>query len=160
MVHDGKEIDEFLSPFKGSKSSARSNNGSPEKVLIFSQFLEHIHVIEHQVKSLATFQYEEDCMALLMDGSATLDKGKNMRQMDGSIVEQLKRELDSHADIPSKNDQQAHHRSIIGSETLDAKLFLEIIRLKNKNFGPAPEPERDGTPQELPSSGTYKFPHF
>ncbi|KAI3747307.1 hypothetical protein L6452_09761 [Arctium lappa] len=92
MVHDGKEIDEFLSPFRGSKSSARSNNGSPEKVLIFSQFLEHIHVIEQQltvagnkfvgmyspmhsvnkVKSLATFQYEEDCMALLMDGSAAL----------------------------------------------------------------------------------------
>ncbi|KAK8676092.1 hypothetical protein V6N13_034146 [Hibiscus sabdariffa] len=71
-------------------------NGSyktlPEKVLIFSQFLEHIHVIEQQLtfagikfvgmyspmhssnkmKSLATFQYDDSCMALLMDGSAAL----------------------------------------------------------------------------------------
>ncbi|KVI00736.1 F-box protein At3g54460 isoform X2 [Cynara cardunculus var. scolymus] len=90
--HDGKEIDEFFSPFGRSKASARSINGFPEKVLIFSQFLEHIHVIEQQltvagikfvgmyspmhsvnkVKSLATFQYEEECMALLMDGSAAL----------------------------------------------------------------------------------------
>ncbi|XAR63528.1 hypothetical protein NMG60_11023491 [Bertholletia excelsa] len=64
----------------------------PEKVLIFSQFLEHIHVIEQQLtgagikfagmyspmhssnkmKSLATFQYDADCMVLLMDGSAAL----------------------------------------------------------------------------------------
>ncbi|OIT32406.1 PREDICTED: F-box protein At3g54460 [Nicotiana attenuata] len=64
----------------------------PEKVIIFSQFLEHIHVIEQQlavagirfaslyspmpsvnkVKALATFQHDVDCMALLMDGSAAL----------------------------------------------------------------------------------------
>ncbi|XVE86168.1 hypothetical protein DITRI_Ditri18aG0014200 [Diplodiscus trichospermus] len=64
----------------------------PEKVLIFSQFLEHIHVIEQQLtfagikfagmyspmhssnkmKSLAMFQYDDSCMALLMDGSAAL----------------------------------------------------------------------------------------
>ncbi|CAI0461886.1 unnamed protein product [Linum tenue] len=63
-----------------------------DKVIIFSQFLEHIHVIEQQltlagikftglyspmhshnkVKSLATFQNDADCMALLMDGSAAL----------------------------------------------------------------------------------------
>ncbi|XVF82193.1 hypothetical protein PTKIN_Ptkin16aG0025500 [Pterospermum kingtungense] len=64
----------------------------PEKVLIFSQFLEHIHVIEQQLtsagikfagmyspmhasnkmKSLAMFKYDDSCMALLMDGSAAL----------------------------------------------------------------------------------------
>ncbi|KAJ8551542.1 hypothetical protein K7X08_021557 [Anisodus acutangulus] len=64
----------------------------PQKVIIFSQFLEHIHVIEQQlavagisfaslyspmpsinkVKALATFQHDVDCMALLMDGSAAL----------------------------------------------------------------------------------------
>ncbi|CAN1316314.1 F-box protein At3g54460 [Linum perenne] len=63
-----------------------------EKVIIFSQFLEHIHVIEQQltlagikfaglyspmhsinkVKSLATFQNDVECVALLMDGSAAL----------------------------------------------------------------------------------------
>nr|GMC82284.1 F-box protein At3g54460 isoform X1 [Ipomoea batatas] len=64
----------------------------PEKVIIFSQFLEHIHVIEQQltiagiefasmyspmhsankIKSLATFQHDANCLALLMDGSAAL----------------------------------------------------------------------------------------
>lgn len=64
----------------------------PEKVIIFSQFLEHIHVIEQQLtgcgikfagmyspmhacnkmKSLAIFQYDPSCMVLLMDGSAAL----------------------------------------------------------------------------------------
>uniref|UniRef100_A0A1J3IM21 F-box protein n=1 Tax=Noccaea caerulescens TaxID=107243 RepID=A0A1J3IM21_NOCCA len=63
-----------------------------DKVLIFSQFLEHINVIEQQLtiagikfgkmyspmhsankmKSLAMFQQDVDCMALLMDGSAAL----------------------------------------------------------------------------------------
>ncbi|XP_024013488.1 F-box protein At3g54460 isoform X2 [Eutrema salsugineum] len=63
-----------------------------DKVLIFSQFLEHIHVIEQQltiagikfagmyspmhsakkINSLAMFQDDPDCMALLMDGSAAL----------------------------------------------------------------------------------------
>ncbi|XP_028770015.1 F-box protein At3g54460 [Neltuma alba] len=67
-------------------------NNMPEKVLIFSQFLEHIHVIEQQLtiagikytgmyspmplgnkkKSLATFQHDPSCMALVMDGSAAL----------------------------------------------------------------------------------------
>lgn len=65
---------------------------SAEKVLIFSQFLEHIHVIEQQLsfagikyagmhspmnasskkKSLAVFQHDPNCMALVMDGSAAL----------------------------------------------------------------------------------------
>ncbi|XP_042505070.1 F-box protein At3g54460-like [Macadamia integrifolia] len=64
----------------------------PEKVIIFSQFLEHIHVIEQQLtvsdikfvgmyspmhstnkmKSLAIFQEDANCMALVMDGSAAL----------------------------------------------------------------------------------------
>ncbi|KAH0928565.1 hypothetical protein BRARA_D00466 [Brassica rapa] len=63
-----------------------------DKVLIFSQFLEHIHVIEQQLeiagikfagmyspmpsskkmKNLTMFQNDADCMALLMDGSAAL----------------------------------------------------------------------------------------
>lgn len=74
------------------KKSKESCKTPPEKVLIFSQFLEHIHVIEQQLtgsgikfagmyspmhacnkmKSLATFQYDPSCMALLMDGSAAL----------------------------------------------------------------------------------------
>ncbi|KAL8260186.1 hypothetical protein R6Q59_028139 [Mikania micrantha] len=90
--HDAKKIDEPSSPFLRSEAPARSINRSLEKVLIFSQFLEHIHVIEQQlmaagvkyvgmyspmhsvnkVKSLATFQHDEECMALLMDGSAAL----------------------------------------------------------------------------------------
>ncbi|KAJ0871638.1 putative chromatin remodeling SNF2 family [Helianthus annuus] len=90
--NDAKEIDELLSPVRRSEASARSNNRSLEKVLIFSQFLEHIHVIEQQlmvagikfvgmyspmhsvnkVKSLATFQHDDECLALLMDGSAAL----------------------------------------------------------------------------------------
>ncbi|XP_065622580.1 F-box protein At3g54460-like [Quercus suber] len=75
-----------------SRASSETQKFSLEKVLIFSQFLEHIHVIEQQLtiagikfagmyspmhssnkmKSLATFQNDESCMALLMDGSAAL----------------------------------------------------------------------------------------
>uniref|UniRef100_A0ACD5XGY1 Uncharacterized protein n=1 Tax=Avena sativa TaxID=4498 RepID=A0ACD5XGY1_AVESA len=64
----------------------------PDKVIIFSQFLEHIHVIEQQLtiagityagmyspmplgsKRNALLKYKEDptCMALLMDGTAAL----------------------------------------------------------------------------------------
>ncbi|KAJ4804789.1 SNF2 domain-containing protein / helicase domain-containing protein / F-box family protein [Rhynchospora pubera] len=64
----------------------------PEKVIIFSQFLEHIHVIEQQLtfagisfvgmynpmpssnkmKSLMVFKQDPNCMALIMDGSAAL----------------------------------------------------------------------------------------
>ncbi|XP_050232370.1 F-box protein At3g54460 [Mercurialis annua] len=63
-----------------------------QKVLIFSQFLEHIHVIEQQLtfagikfaglyspmhssnkmKSLDVFKHDATCLALLMDGSAAL----------------------------------------------------------------------------------------
>ncbi|KAH7440483.1 hypothetical protein KP509_04G109900 [Ceratopteris richardii] len=63
-----------------------------EKAIVFSQFLEHIHVIESQLlkagikvaglyspmhsanklKSLWSFQNERDCTVLLMDGSAAL----------------------------------------------------------------------------------------
>nr|KYP44147.1 F-box protein At3g54460 family [Cajanus cajan] len=76
---------------KYSMSSTKTNL-NPEKVLIFSQFLEHIHVIEQQLtvagikytgmyspmhssnkkKSLAMFQHDSSCMALVMDGSAAL----------------------------------------------------------------------------------------
>ncbi|ERN16229.1 hypothetical protein AMTR_s00063p00087160 [Amborella trichopoda] len=72
--------------------SMNFNKGLPEKVIIFSQFLEHIHVIEQQLtvagvrfagmyspmhssnkmKSLMTFQHDANCMVLLMDGSAAL----------------------------------------------------------------------------------------
>lgn len=72
--------------------SSTKTNLKPEKVLIFSQFLEHIHVIEQQLtaagikytgmyspmhssnkkKSLTMFQHDSSCMALLMDGSAAL----------------------------------------------------------------------------------------
>ncbi|KAL6981082.1 hypothetical protein U1Q18_022713 [Sarracenia purpurea var. burkii] len=97
-------LDKLLVPSQKSDSGAllpqralsRQSNESCEtlleKVLIFSQFLEHIHVIEQQLtvagikfvgmyspmhstnkmKSLATFQYDASCMALLMDGSAAL----------------------------------------------------------------------------------------
>ncbi|KAF8369646.1 hypothetical protein HHK36_019629 [Tetracentron sinense] len=75
-----------------SKPNDESYKIPPEKVLIFSQFLEHIHVIEQQLtgagikfvgmyspmhstnkmKSLTMFQHDANCMALLMDGSAAL----------------------------------------------------------------------------------------
>ncbi|KAK7243355.1 hypothetical protein RIF29_38148 [Crotalaria pallida] len=71
---------------------SNTTNINTEKVLIFSQFLEHIHVIEQQLtiagiksagmyspmkssdkkKSLARFQHDSSCMALVMDGSAAL----------------------------------------------------------------------------------------
>ncbi|KAL8144420.1 hypothetical protein V2J09_017452 [Rumex salicifolius] len=77
-------------------SFLRWNNDSfsapVQKVLIFSQFLEHVHVIEQQLaiagikyagmyspmqisdkmKSLTTFQLDADCMVLMMDGTAAL----------------------------------------------------------------------------------------
>ncbi|KAK9283613.1 hypothetical protein L1049_011863 [Liquidambar formosana] len=101
--NDAKNIDEPLcisgkcdSNLFSQQDCSRPSNGSykllPEKVLIFSQFLEHIHVIEQQLtvagikfagmyspmhstnkmKSLAIFQHDANCMALLMDGSAAL----------------------------------------------------------------------------------------
>ncbi|KZV18912.1 F-box protein [Dorcoceras hygrometricum] len=86
----------FLNPSSDQQTCCNSKielNKIPlEKVLIFSQFLEHIHIIEQQLsiagiqfagmyspmhssnkmKSLATFQHDANCMALLMDGSAAL----------------------------------------------------------------------------------------
>lgn len=93
---DAMNVDELLLPVQKSEAGDRSRNESSnillEKVLIFSQFLEHIHVIEQQltvagikfagmyspmhssnkIKSLAAFQHDAECMALLMDGSAAL----------------------------------------------------------------------------------------
>ncbi|XP_066307949.1 F-box protein At3g54460-like isoform X2 [Miscanthus floridulus] len=43
-----------------------------DKVIIFSQFLEHIHVIEQQRSALMKFQEDPTCMALVMDGTAAL----------------------------------------------------------------------------------------
>ncbi|PIN04982.1 hypothetical protein CDL12_22477 [Handroanthus impetiginosus] len=74
------------------KSMNKWSQISLEKVIVFSQFLEHIHIIEQQLtiagiqfagmyspmhssnkmKSLANFQHDPNCMALLMDGSAAL----------------------------------------------------------------------------------------
>ncbi|KAF8009943.1 hypothetical protein BT93_J0810 [Corymbia citriodora subsp. variegata] len=78
----------------GDQSSSMTDSCriTTEKVIIFSQFLEHIHVIEQQLmlagisfagmyspmhtsnkmKALAKFQHDASCMALLMDGSAAL----------------------------------------------------------------------------------------
>ncbi|KAJ9190572.1 hypothetical protein P3X46_001759 [Hevea brasiliensis] len=75
-----------------SRQCSESYKAATKKVLIFSQFLEHIHVIEQQLtfagikfaghyspmhssnkmKSLSTFQHDATCMALLLDGSAAL----------------------------------------------------------------------------------------
>ncbi|KAK8961787.1 F-box protein [Platanthera guangdongensis] len=69
-----------------------SCKAEPLKVIVFSQFLEHIHVIEqqltiagiefgklytplhafHKMKSLKMFQHDANCTVLLMDGSAAL----------------------------------------------------------------------------------------
>ncbi|KAK6228659.1 hypothetical protein SCA6_000999 [Theobroma cacao] len=101
--NDAKHIDKLLWPSQRSnmgvpllqncsRHGKESYKTLPQKVLIFSQFLEHIHVIEQQLtfagikfagmyspmhssnkmKSLAMFQYDDSCMALLMDGSAAL----------------------------------------------------------------------------------------
>lgn len=86
---DLKEVSET----KSSSQPSNESSGAPsEKIIIFSQFLEHIHVIELQLriagikfasmyspmhssnkmKSLTTFQHDPNCIALLMDGSAAL----------------------------------------------------------------------------------------
>ncbi|KAM1703202.1 hypothetical protein TB2_027981 [Malus domestica] len=74
------------------KMSTKTHDTNLEKVLVFSQFLEHIHVIEQQLaiaginyagmyspmhasnkmKSLARFQHDPSYTVLLMDGSAAL----------------------------------------------------------------------------------------
>ncbi|KAG6421810.1 hypothetical protein SASPL_118367 [Salvia splendens] len=86
----------YYNTSRDQEASQNSRNGwclnDLEKVIVFSQFLEHIHIIEQQLsiagvqfvgmyspmhsgnkmKSLATFQHDQNCMALLMDGSAAL----------------------------------------------------------------------------------------
>ncbi|KAL6124912.1 hypothetical protein ACLB2K_077420 [Fragaria x ananassa] len=77
---------------RGFRRGAMTHETNLDKVLVFSQFLEHIHVIEQQLtiagikyagmyspmhssnkmKSLANFQNDASCIALLMDGSAAL----------------------------------------------------------------------------------------
>ncbi|KAL2454581.1 F-box protein [Abeliophyllum distichum] len=100
-AHDSHELHlsserSYFNPSIGQEACSRSGNElsqtPTEKVIIFSQFLEHIHIIEQQLnvagiqfagmyspmhssnkmKSLATFQHDAKCMALLMDGSAAL----------------------------------------------------------------------------------------
>ncbi|WCJ39080.1 SNF2 domain-containing protein / helicase domain-containing protein / F-box family protein [Euphorbia peplus] len=94
-VSGNLNINEQICPSQNSPSNALLGSFSGqsfEKVLIFSQFLEHLHVVEHQLKfaginfvgyyspmhssnkmkSLTTFQHDPTCMALLMDGSAAL----------------------------------------------------------------------------------------
>ncbi|XP_004308597.1 PREDICTED: F-box protein At3g54460 [Fragaria vesca subsp. vesca] len=76
----------------GFRWGAMTHETNLDKVLVFSQFLEHIHVIEQQLtiagikyagmyspmhssnkmKSLASFQNDASCIVLLMDGSAAL----------------------------------------------------------------------------------------
>ncbi|KAL2337165.1 hypothetical protein Fmac_011611 [Flemingia macrophylla] len=87
-----RRYDHDQSSIQKCSLSSTKTNLNPEKVLIFSQFLEHIHVIEQQLavagikytgmyspmhssnkkKSLAMFQHDSSCMALVMDGSAAL----------------------------------------------------------------------------------------
>ncbi|XP_020598804.1 F-box protein At3g54460 [Phalaenopsis equestris] len=75
-----------------TRRNCDSHKALPLKVIVFSQFLEHIHVIEQQLtiagiiygkmysplhsfnkmKSLKMFQYDANCTVLLMDGSAAL----------------------------------------------------------------------------------------
>lgn len=82
----------MIFPQSSSRVGSESCKALIEKVIIFSQFLEHIHVIEQQLtfsgikfagmyspmpscnkmKSLAMFCNDDDCLALLMDGSAAL----------------------------------------------------------------------------------------
>ncbi|KDP40524.1 hypothetical protein JCGZ_24523 [Jatropha curcas] len=99
--NDAKNIEQIHPSVMGDSSallqdccrqSSKSSKSALEKVIIFSQFLEHIHVIEQQLtfagikfaglyspmhssnkmKALASFQHDATCMALLMDGSAAL----------------------------------------------------------------------------------------
>ncbi|KAI3722339.1 hypothetical protein L2E82_33374 [Cichorium intybus] len=55
--HDGKDVNALFLPFEKSMASVRSTNGSVEKVLIFYQFLEHIHVIEQQLLMIAGIKF-------------------------------------------------------------------------------------------------------
>ncbi|XP_021774468.1 F-box protein At3g54460-like [Chenopodium quinoa] len=87
-----RPCDFILSQGPCCKPSIGSSEAPAEKVIVFSQFLEHINVIEHQLaiadikfaglynplnvfkkkKALTSFQYDQNCMVLVMDGSAAL----------------------------------------------------------------------------------------
>ncbi|KAF3775529.1 F-box protein [Nymphaea thermarum] len=87
-----KQLEEILYHEDRADMLNESSGSLPEKVIVFSQFLEHIHVIEQQLtiagiryagmyspmhstnkmKSLMIFRYDPNCMVLLMDGSAAL----------------------------------------------------------------------------------------
>lgn len=93
-VHQPKDDGTDVNNVQGllCASWTRNSNVNTHKVLVFSQFLEHIHVIEQQLtiadikfagmyspmhssnkmKSLAMFQNDATCLVLLMDGSAAL----------------------------------------------------------------------------------------
>lgn len=92
LCHSQMNVSSMFLPQSCSRVSSESCRAPREKVIIFSQFLEHIHVIEQQLtfsgikfagmyspmpssnkmKSLAMFCNDDDCLALLMDGSAAL----------------------------------------------------------------------------------------
>lgn len=93
LLNSNKQLGKaLLHPDTCSNPSDSALRIPSEKVIIFSQFLEHIHVIEQQLtgagikvsglyspmhstnkmKSLAIFQHDASCMVLLMDGSAAL----------------------------------------------------------------------------------------
>ncbi|WOK99090.1 F-box protein [Canna indica] len=93
LIYGSKTNCCFLSQqVDGPMHNMESCKTPTEKVIVFSQFLEHIHVIEQQLtvaginfarmyspmhssnkmKSLTTFQLDPNCMVLLMDGSAAL----------------------------------------------------------------------------------------
>lgn len=89
MNSDQAQKDDIL---LGPDEEDTSQAHLPEKAIVFSQFLEHINVIESQLlkagikvaglyspmhsankmKSLLSFQNDKDCTVLLMDGSAAL----------------------------------------------------------------------------------------
>ncbi|XP_063941100.1 F-box protein At3g54460 isoform X2 [Daucus carota subsp. sativus] len=71
-INGGVDLKQVSETTSCSEPSNESNVAPSEKIIIFSQFLEHIHVIALQMKSLTTFQHDPDCIALLMDGSAAL----------------------------------------------------------------------------------------
>ncbi|GJR61867.1 reverse transcriptase domain-containing protein [Tanacetum coccineum] len=74
MRHEDMDIDDLVSPFGRSKACA-GFNASPKKLTVAGiKFVGMYSPMNsgHKVKSLATFQHDEDCMALLMDGSGAL----------------------------------------------------------------------------------------
>lgn len=93
MDHDqATDKDDVKPGIDQEETTIVSQKDPPEKAIVFSQFLEHIHVIESQLakagikvagmyspmhsankmKSLLSFQNDKECTVLLMDGSAAL----------------------------------------------------------------------------------------